>query len=230
VPAPLVFRRTHFNFKPLRAEAVAHVAARSKRWGLSENALFCASLALAAFKAGVVNGPFNFKTALSLREFAYQQGAQRGGLGCYIGVADMVLDPRGQDVFTLASQYQRSLMAEAYASAIVRQSMAMETVEAAVSAQLQGNSFGGFGLTNLGALDLAGTFANFEVVDSCALTNRQLGNLAFAAQLYTFGPRTSVGYQHVFPLMPDQAIEAIHAAFLGELEALGRGDAEGAGT
>lgn len=229
-PAPLSLRRTHFNFKPVRAEVVAHVAARSEKWRLSENALFCASLTLAAYKSGVVEGPINFKSALSLREFAYQQGAQRGGLGCYIGVADMVLDPSSQDVFTLATRYQNSLLAEAYATAIVRQPLTMEAIEAAISAQLQSDCFGGFGLTNLGALDVTGKFTNFEVVDSCALTNRQLGNLAFAAQLYTFGGRMSISYQHVVPLMPDHDIEAIHIAFIKELEALRPSDAEGAGS
>lgn len=214
VAAPLAARRTKFLFQPLPPELMASIGDCAVQKRLSVNSILCASLSIAAYRIGVVSDAFSFKSALSLREFSYEQGAVPGQLGCYIGVADTVLNPRGKDTFTLAAEYQRSLICEALPTSIVRKQISAGDAENAISAQLRSTAFGGFGLTNLGSLDMNDRFSSFALVNNYSLTNRLLGNLAFAVQLYQFGGRTVICYQYVEPLMDMGEIGDLHEALI----------------
>ena len=210
-------RRTHFLFSKLSAENFALLKSKCEKSRISVNSIFTAALSMAACSTAMATSPVAFKTAVSLREYATSRGASEDALGCYLAVADTALDIHGNALQSIALEYQKKLMSYTLKNCFKKRDFSLDGIVNAVGNAKQSHSFNGFGITNLGKVDLTGSHKHFSLQGNYSLTNRLAGNYAFALQVSEFRDQVEFIYAYVQPLLDREAMERLSDAFNGHL-------------
>ncbi|MES2938892.1 MAG: condensation domain-containing protein [Pseudomonadota bacterium] len=201
VSAPLAQRRTGYHRIRLDAAALQALKARCKAAGLELNSLLGAGLAVASHEAGLYGGIVDFKTAVSLRACLPDDSGLQYAPGCYLAVADTRIDATSGGLHEVAAAYQRALFGAVMRRCMRLRSIPPATLRAGMQAAVQGDRFGGFGLTNLGVLALRHAWPAFEVTDYLPLARRLAGNHAFALHAVEFRGELLATWVYTEPLL-----------------------------
>lgn len=182
---------------------------------ISVNALLSAATAAACRDLGVTGSEVPFKTAVSLRDRVAENGVSVDQLGCYISVADAILEPRplpagGYDLISLAKQYDAQLLLAMMRSCVRRPYLALDDLLRVARSLREGSTFAqGIGIANAGTVELDTQYKTLRVLDWQGINNRVGGNVSIVLHPIMFGGVQKLGVVYPEPLVDGDVARAV---------------------
>lgn len=215
----LEHRRTRFLHEKMTASAYAPLADKCKKDRISPDAVFAAALALAACSSGLCLPPISTKTAVSLREYASMEVALDQSLGCYVAVADAVLDLEDNHLRSLAGEYHKKLLSYTLKHSLKKSEISLEQIINGTEKAKESTHFSsGIGITNTAEMSPSCSSTHFKVTDVYNITNRVLGNVALVLQVSTFREEVRFMFAYVAPLLKKEMAERVRHHFMEHLK------------
>ncbi len=219
---PLTQRSTGWKAVVLKQNVLKRLQAAAARDRIKLHSLMSAAMCLAAADTALAVPPFAFHTAVSLRFLQRPAAAAANPLGCYMSIARSVIQSQDRDLAVLARNYERELLQRIITTCLQRPEVDHMSLEADVGKLGQLDHFvQGLGITNLGNIDIPTSLPGITVTDYMMLANRVSGNFSVVAQCYEFQGEQIVNFVYPKPLMSDEAVTRLCAAFSARLSAYG---------
>lgn len=213
--SPIGHRKTRMIPGQLSVEASRRLNKACEAVRISVNALLSAATAAACRDLGVAGSEVPFKTAVSLRDRVAENGVSVDQLGCYISVADAILEPRplpagGYDLVSLAKQYDAQLLLAMMKSCVRKPSLTLDDVLRMARSLREGSTFAhGIGIANAGTVELDTQYKTLQVLDWQGINNRVGGNVSIVLHPIMFGGVQKLGVVYPEPLVDGDVARAV---------------------
>lgn len=218
--APLAERRTSFVAAALTADEHRVLSDACSVAHVKLNSVLSAALCMAAVNTGLAQDPVSFKTAVSLRDLRFVEKESTNTLGCYVAVADADLSTSDRSVMQVAAEYENKLVAYVLRVCSRKQEFVLANLSKGIAGLKHSKYFThGFGMTNLGKVEVGRRLVGLKVTDYDAMAKRVAGNHAFVLHVIDFQDRLKFLFVYTEPLINRDRLELLCSAFLTELSA-----------
>lgn len=207
--AALEQRQSENQYQILEESQLADLFAVSQKYQLTLNSLIGGALLAAACQVGL-GAHLQISSAVSLRGRA-PIPIQDRTVGCYINVAETVVDATGP-LHAVARRYQQLLSARIPSSLYQSTETLLTAHRAKAAALANGAAFtGGLGFTNHGRIELPRT-GSIVPTAYYNVACRRIGNFAVALHAATFNLRLHLAYTYSVPLIDPDTVSDIRRA------------------
>lgn len=215
----LAGRRTGWKALVLDRQQLAVLVARADAERVKIHSVFSAAMCLAIEDIALLEAPIDFHTAVSLSFLRANHPGYANELGCFMAIASGAIDAREQTVSALAKKYGSELLRNIMTTCVQKSPVDTVQLEAATRKLAGLDLFAqGVGITNLGVIDIPGSYEALAVTEYMMLANRVAGNFAVVAHCYEFAGRQYINFVYPKPILADAAVTALSAAFARRLE------------
>lgn len=209
-PCPVAHRRTAWQIVELADGQLDALHAALKRDNLKFHSIVSSALSQAMYEVGLVKSEFNFGTAVTLRFLQHANPAHRNPLGCYMSIASNAIDPREDDLGTLARKYDRELMRTIMTTCLQRVDTCYTDFKKVVNKIAEEPSFSqGAGITNMAEVNIKQRYPGLEVIHYTMLANRVSANFSIVAHCYEFADKQYIALVYPTPSLSSSIVSAV---------------------
>lgn len=188
-----------------------------KGTSMSENSLLTSVFLKALLNAKLINPITGFRTAVSNRDKPLER---LNGLGCYISVADNVIDV-SQPLVQVMKQYQAELYRRILSDCRSRPLWTLPTLQHEIDKLSGLNAFiHGAGVTNIGEVKIKTNFDAFNVIDFDAIANRLVGTASCVMHIIKFNNQLKLTFVYTQPLISNSSAALLTNEYMKMLDHL----------